>query len=388
MRVYQNGQLACGISSTSTLPAGEGINGKADEGVYRMTINRIICLAAWVLLAISTRGWADAVIRPDTESLILPGETHIRNLRQLTFGGENAEAYFSHDGRELIFQSTRDGLACDAIFRMDADGGNVRRVSSGRGMTTCSFIAPDNRSIIYASTHRHQAYCPPKPDYSQGYVWPLYKDYDIYRAGPEGENPVPLTSTDGYDAEDVYSPQGDKIVFTSVRSGDLELYLMNPDGSGVEQLTDTPGYDGGAFFSLDGQWIVWRASRPEGRDLEDYRALLQQDLIRPGKLDLYIMNLTERKPVRLTDNGAANFGPYWHPDGRHIIFASNVDDPQGRNFDLYLIDIDTRAIERITTYEGFDGFPMFSHDGRRLVFASNRNGKVKGETNIFIADWQ
>jgi TolB protein len=347
-----------------------------------------LCLASLLLILVAGYAGADDAAPGNSPGLILPGETHFKNLRQLTYGGENAEAYFSHDGRELIFQSTRNGLGCDAIFRMDADGGNVRRVSSGRGVTTCSFIAPDDRSIIYASTHLHQDHCPPKPDYSQGYVWPLYRDYDIFRAGPEGENPVPLTTTDGYDAEDVYSPQGDRIVFTSVRSGDLELYLMNPDGSGVEQLTDTPGYDGGAFFSLDGQWIVWRASRPEGKALDDYRALLRQGLVRPGKLDLYVMNLEERKPVRLTDNGAANFGPYWHPDGRHIIFASNMDDPQGRNFDLYMIDKDTRAIERITTYEGFDGFPMFSHDGRRLVFASNRNGKVKGETNIFIADWQ
>jgi Tol biopolymer transport system component len=163
---------------------------------------------------------------------------------------------------------------------------------------------------------------------------------------------------------------------------------MNPDGSGVEQLTDTPGYDGGAFFSLDGQWIVWRASRPTGEALADYKALLDQGLVRPTRLDLYIMNLKDRKPIRLTDNGAANFGPYWHPDGRHVIFASNMDDPKGRDFDLYMIDVQTRAIERITHFPGFDGFPMFSHDGKTLVFASNRNNKVRGETNIFIADWQ
>jgi Tol biopolymer transport system component len=163
---------------------------------------------------------------------------------------------------------------------------------------------------------------------------------------------------------------------------------MNPDGSGVEQLTDTAGYDGGAFFSRDGNWIVWRASRPEGQALADYRALLAEGLIRPGKLELFIMNLEERRPIQITANGAANFGPYWHPDGRRIIFSSNMHDPKGRNFDLYLVDIETRKTERVTTYEGFDGFPMFSHDGRRLVFASNRFGKVKGETNVFIADWQ
>lgn len=319
--------------------------------------------------------------------LAFPGEDHLRNIRQLTFGGQNAEAYFSFDGTELIFQSTRDDRQCDAIFRMDADGGNVRQVSSGQGVTTCAFIAPDNRSIIYASTHLAEEACPPKPDYSQGYVWPLHEAYDIFRAGPEGQDPVALTTSPGYDAEAVYSPQGDHIVFTSIRSGDLELYVMNPDGSGVEQLTDQPGYDGGAFFSRDGEWIVWRASRPEGEPLEDYRALLKQGLIRPGRLELYIMNLKERKPIQLTDNGAANFGPYWHPDGRHIIFSSNLHDPEGRNFDLYLIDVETRQLKRVTTYEGFDGFPMFSHDGKRLVFASNRFGKVRGETNVFIADW-
>lgn len=321
-------------------------------------------------------------------ALTFPQEKRLGNVRQLTFGGENAEAYFSSDGSELIFQSTRGDLKCDAIFRMRVDGSEVRQVSSGHGVTTCSFIAPDNHSIIYSSTEKTHRVCPPKPDYSRGYVWPLYPEYDIFKAGPNGENPVALTNSPGYDAEAVYSPGGDRIVFTSLRSGDLELYLMNPDGSGVEQLTDVPGYDGGAFFSPDGEWIVWRASRPTGEALKDYRALLADGLIRPGRLDLYIMNLKERKPIRLTDNGAANFAPYWHPDGRHIIFSSNLHNPQARNFDLFLIDIHSRAIERVTWYDGFDGFPMFSPDGRQLVFASNRFGKARGETNVFIADWR
>jgi Tol biopolymer transport system component len=339
------------------------------------------------LLAALHTANADDRSEPGDNVAPLAGETHFRNLRQLSFGGQNAEAYFSHDGTQLIFQSTRDALECDAIFRMRSDGGNVRRVSSGQGVTTCAFIAPDNRSIIYASTHLQQQQCPPKPDYSQGYVWPLHPEYDIFTAGPEGENPQRLTSSDNYDAEAVYSPQGDRIIFTSLRSSDLELYLMNPDGSDVEQLTNQPGYDGGAFFSLDGEWVVWRASRPTGKALQDYRSLLADGLIRPGKLELYVMKLETRSPLQLTDNGAANFGPYWHPDGRHIIFSSNMHDPEGRNFDLYLIDIDSRDIERITYYEGFDGFPMFSHDGRQLVFASNRLGKVRGETNVFIADF-
>jgi len=344
-------------------------------------------LTTLFLLAALHNIQAEDSVTPAVNVEPLAGEKHLKNLRQLTFGGQNAEAYFSHDGSELIFQSTRGELACDAIFRMRSDGSNVRQISSGQGVTTCGFIAPDNEAVIYASTHLQHQQCPPKPDYSKGYVWPLHAEYDIFIAGPSGEHPKRLTHTDSYDAEAVYSPQGDRIIFTSLRSGDLELYLMNPDGSGVEQLTDQPGYDGGAFFSLDGEWIVWRASRPTGKALQDYQALLDEGLIRPGKLELYIMNLESRTPIQLTSNGAANFGPYWHPDGRHIIFSSNMHDPKGRNFDLYMIDINSRNIERITHYEGFDGFPMFSHDGRHLVFASNRLGKVKGETNVFIAEF-
>jgi len=323
----------------------------------------------------------------ETGNSAVSGEHHLQNLKQLTFGGQNAEAYFSYDGSELIFQSTRDAQQCDAIYRMNTSGENVRLISTGKGVTTCAFIAPDNQSVIYASTHLGGDNCPPKPDHSRGYVWPLYESFDIFKADPNGSNLTQLTNNPGYDAEAVYSPTGDKIIFTSLRTGDLELYLMNPDGSDVEQITNEVGYDGGAFFSMDGEWIVWRTSRPSGKALQDYQALLAEALIRPGKLEIYIMNLRERKPIQLTNNGAANFGPYWHPDGKHIIFSSNMNDPKGRNFDLFLINIETRDIKQITQYSDFDGFPMFSHDGKKLVFASNRNGKVRGETNVFIADW-
>ena len=305
----------------------------------------------------------------------------------LTFGGENAEAYFSYDASQLILQSKRDGLKCDAIFRMNSDGSDVRMVSSGKGVTTCSFIAPDGKSIIYASTHLGGDECPPRPDMSHGYVWPLYKSYDIFSADPDGSNLKRLTTTDGYDAECVYSPQGDKIIFTSVRTGDLELFIMNPDGSGVEQITDMPGYDGGAFFSIDGKSIVWRASRPQGDDLKEYKELLADGLIKPSKLEIYVMNLKDRKPIQLTNNGKANFGPYMHPNMKTVIFCSNMDDPKGRKFDLYTVDIETKEVERITYNDSFDGFPMFSHDGKKLVFASNRDNKTRGETNIFITDW-
>ncbi len=325
---------------------------------------------------------------PSTGPTIYEGETHLANLKQLTFGGQNAEAYFSYDASELIFQSNRDSLPCDQIFRMNSDGSNVRMVSNGKGVTTCSFISPDGKKIIYASTYLAGDDCPPKPDMSKGYVWALHKGFDIFQADPDGSNLVRLTNTPGYDAECVYSPQGDKILFTSVRNGDLDLYMMDSDGKNVEQLTNTPGYDGGGFFSLDGQWICWRASRPTGKDLDEYKELLQQGLVHPMHLEIYVMNLKDRKPIQLTDNGAANFAPYFFPDGKSVIFASNVGDPQGMNFDLYTVDIATKKVERITYCPSFDAFPMFSHDGKKLVFASNRNSTKPHETNIFIADWK
>jgi len=331
----------------------------------------------------------EKILRKQAEAnvTIFEGETNLENIKQLTFGGQNAEAYFSYDASKLIFQSTRDGNECDVIYTMNSDGTNVEQVSSGNGTTTCSYISPDGKSIIYASTHLSSDDCPPKPDMSRGYVWALYESYDIFKADSDGNNIIRLTDSPGYDAEAVYSPKGDRIIFTSVRTGDLELFIMKPDGSGVEQITDNPGYDGGAFFSIDGEWIVWRASRPEGEELADYQNLLKEGLIRPSKLEIYIMNLNDRTPIQLTNNGAANFGPYFLPNMEKVIFASNMDDPKKRNFELYTVDIKTKEVSRITYNPTFDGFPMFSHDGKKIVFASNRNNSQTGETNIFIADW-
>ncbi len=348
-------------------------------------IVKYLILTAGVVGLASAPSFAQPGSAPDS---VIHGEKHLKNIRQLTFGGQNAEAYFSHDGTELIFQTNLDSLPCDAIFRMNADGSHVRMVSNGKGVTTCSFIAPDNSAIIYASTYQGGDSCPPRPDMSQGYVWALYKSYDIFKADPDGSNIRQLTETPGYDAEAVYSPNGKHILFTSVRTGDLELFMMNPDGSHVEQLTNLPGYDGGGFFSYDNQWICWRASRPTGDTLKDYRNLLSQGLVRPSHLAIYIMNVKDRKPIQLTGNDAANFAPYFHPNGKQIIFCSNANDPKGRDFDLYLINIASRKIEQVTFNPSFDGFPMFSHDGKKLVFASNRNGRKPHETNIFIADWE
>jgi TolB protein len=335
-------------------------------------------------------GAIDATVSDRVGTVFDPedGETRIANLRMLTDGGENAEAYFSGDEQRLIFQATRPGVsACDQIFTMDTDGGDVRMVSTGEGRTTCAYFFPDGERILYSSTHEVAPECPAPPDYSRGYVWPLHP-FDIYTARPDGSDLRRIAASAGYDAEATISPDGSKIVFTSTRDGDLDIYVMDAEGSNVTRLTDEPGYDGGAFFSHDGSKIVYRARHPETeQELADYRALLAQGLIRPGQLDIYIMNADGSDKRRVTNNGAANFGPFMHPDGQRIIFSSNLHDPEGRDFDLYLINIDGTGLERITRHPDFDGFPMFSSDGTRLVFASNRHHAAEGETNVFIADW-
>ena len=316
-----------------------------------------------------------------------PAERHLRNIRQLTFGGENAEAYFSPDGTRLIFQSTRDGVACDQIFTMKIDGSDLKRVSTGTGRTTCGYFYPDGKEILFASTHKAGEACPPKPTYERGYVWPIYDGYDIYRANADGSNLHPLTTTPGYDAEATIAPDG-VIAFTSVRDGDMEVYTMNGDGSGVRRLTNSPGPDGGPFFSWDGKLIAYRG-RPlsQGQELTDYLALLKEHLWRPTKLELYVMDRDGKNRRQLTTLGAASFAPSWHPDQKRLVFASNVKDPQQRNFDVFLINLDGTGLEQVTFNDTFDGFPMFSPDGRHLVFASNRNAKSEGETNVFIAEW-
>jgi TolB protein len=320
-------------------------------------------------------------------ALAIPGERHLRNVRQLTFGGENAEAYFSFDGKELVLQSTPEGAACDQEYVIRVDGSGLRRVSTGKGRTTCGYFFPDGARILYSSTHESSAECPPRPDMSQGYVWPLY-DYQLYTARPDGSDLRPLAPAPGtYNAEATVSNDG-WIVFTSTRDGDLELYKMRLDGSALTRLTNAPGYDGGAFFSADGKRIVFRASRPSGpEELATYRALLAKKLVRPGKLEIYVMNADGSDVRQVTRLGAASFAPFFHPDGRRILFASNAGDPRGRNFDIYMVNDDGSGLERITENETFDGFPMFSPDGKTLVFASNRNGSRPGETNVFVADW-
>jgi Tol biopolymer transport system component len=319
-----------------------------------------------------------------------PPRGHLANVRQLTFGGENAEAYWSFDGSQLVFQARSADQGCDRIYKMDVrqDRPAPVPVSSGQGATTCSYFLPADREVVFSSTHLAGATCPPRPDHSKGYVWPLYPSYDIFRANADGSNLRRLTEAPGYDAEATVCAKDGSIVFTSVRDGDLELYRMNADGTGVKRLTQTAGYDGGAFFSPDCSKIVWRASRPRpGPELDDYQALLKQNLVRPSKLEIWIADADGTDARQITYLGAASFAPSFFPSGRRIIFSSNIPDAK-REFDLWAVDVDGGNLERITTEPGFDGFPMFSPDGKRLAFASNRaTPPGSHDTNVFVADW-
>ena len=318
--------------------------------------------------------------------IVREDEPHLANIKQLTDGGENAEAYWNKDGTELSFQSTRGDLKCDQIFRMKADGTEQRQVSVGNGRTTCAYIQTDD-STIYASTHGHGEGCLWTPDHTQGYVWPIYPEMDIWTADKDGKDARILFQSEGYDAEATVCHKDGRIIFTSTKNGDLDLYTMNKDGSNVVQITNTPGYDGGAFFSSDCSKIVWRASRPEGEELADYQALLKKNMVRPSKLEIYVADADGKNVVQVTKNGAANFAPYLHPDNKRLVWVSNKADPKGRDFDVFVINVDGTGEQRITTNPTFDGFPMFTHDGKKIVFASNRANKKTGETNVFVADW-
>ncbi|NUP08994.1 MAG: M28 family peptidase [Polyangiaceae bacterium] len=317
-------------------------------------------------------------------------EPHLADIRQLTFGGENAEAYWSFKGDQLILQSRTGDMGCDRIYRMpvNVDKPTLTPVSSGKGATTCSYFMPGDEDVIYASTHLGGDACPPKPDHSKGYVWALYDTYDIFKAKADGSNPVRLTETPGYDAEATVCKKDGSIIFTSVRDKDIELYRMDADGKNVKRLTTEPGYDGGAFFNEDCSKIVWRASRPKGKALEDFKSLLSQNLVRPTKLELWVANADGSDATQVTYLDSASFAPFFAPGSKRILFSSNVGDPKGREFDIWAIDVDGSNLERVTATPGFDGFPMFSPDGKQLAFASNRaTEQGKSDTNVFVARW-
>lgn len=332
---------------------------------------------------------------PKQDTLRYDREVHLKNVKQLTWGGNNAEAYWSFDNSSLVFQSDFSdwGVECDQIFAMKIDeaakGTKPTMVSTGAGRTTCAYFLRGDSLIVYGSTHLADAQCPPTPERSSGkYVWPIYEGYDVFVANLEGDIVNQLTEEDGYDAEATVSPKGDKIIFTSTRSGDLELYTMNLDGSAVVQLTDELGYDGGAFFSPDGSKIIWRASRPKTEeDIAEYKELLTQGLVQPTQMELYIANADGSEAKQITTLGNANWAPFFSPSGEKIIFSSNHNSQRGFPFNLFMINTDGSGLEQVTFDETFDSFPMFSPDGRYLVWASNRFNGGNRDTNLFVAEW-
>ena len=336
-----------------------------------------------------TAGFVHSFVAAD--SLIRPGETHFAHLWQVTNGGENAEAYWSPDGKALTMQATRDGYACDQIFVVRAGRGKPewKLVSTGKGRTTCSYFLSGNDEILFSSTHEASDSCPPPPDRSRGYTWAVYPTYDIYVRTLSTGKLRKLDGTPGYDAESTVSPDGKTIIFTSTRDGDLELYTMSADGSNVRRLTNAVGYDGGAFFSPDGQLICYRANHPrDDAEIADYQDLLNHHLVRPTQMDIHLMKPDGTKLGQVTDLDAASFAPYFTPDSKKIIFASNHEDPKGRDFNLYITPFDGGMPARVTTDPTFDGFPMFSPDGHYLAFSSNRGAAKPGDTNVFIAEWK
>lgn len=318
-----------------------------------------------------------------------PEGTHLSNLRKLTNGGQNAEAYWSPDGRRLIFQSTRPPYACDQIFIMNADGSDQRLVSTGKGRTTCGYFLPDNRHIVYASTHEAGDACPPPPDRSKGYVWGVFPGYDIYLATDDGKIVKKLTDSPGYDAEATVNFLTGNIIYTSLASGDLELWRMRLDGSAKKQITKRKGYDGGAAYSRDGKRIVWRATTPDNQKaMQRYAELLKENLTEPMRMELFISDSNGRNVRQLTRTGCAAFAPTFTPDGKRVVFSSNMHNCDGRKFELYWIRTDGSGLERLTWFDGFVSFPEFSPDGRMLVFSSDWQARSRYEFNIWVADWR
>jgi Tol biopolymer transport system component len=309
---------------------------------------------------------------------------HLRNIRQLTFGGTHAEAYFNHDGTRLILQATREGDADDQIYLLDPQTGKMERVSHG-GKTTCAWFLPDGR-YFYSSTHHHGRAPPPPPDRSKGYVWALHRTFDIFLQ--DGPRLVQLTDSDGYDAEGTASRDGRRIVFTSHREGSIGLYTINSDGSDLRKVSHRRGYAGGAVFTADGEWLVHRAFYPRTpAEQEEFDRLLQERLLRPVNLEIYMCRPDGSDERALTANGRVNFAPFPFPDGRKVIFVSDLAAARRGHYALFTVGSDGRGLKQITFREGFDGFPCVSPDGKRLVWISDRNATRPRELNVFIADW-
>ncbi len=331
------------------------------------------------------------------DSLQYPEETHFKNVQQLTFGGDNAEAYWSYDGNYLVFQRTslKDGIPCDQIFfgKIPENGQPFRykMISNGKGRTTCAFFTADNKHVVYSSTYKKSKDCPPLPDrskYGNRYIWPVYDSYDIFISDTGGKQIKQLTNTRGYDAEATISSDGTKMIFTSTRNGDLDLYVMNLKTGKTKQVTKQLGYDGGAWFSKNGKQIIWRASRPQtNEEKKEYRELLKEGLVAPTKMEVWVANEDGSNAKQITSLGQANWAPNFTP-GNRIIFCSNHEYQRGFPFNMYTMNADGSGLQKISRDKGFDAFPMFSPDGKKIVFCSNRNNGGTRDTNIFIADWE
>lgn len=348
-------------------------------------ISSLACAIAFCVPAAS----ADSINQPDSLAVpSIPEERHLRNIRQLTFGGQNAEAYWSPDGTKIVYQTRQPEWPDEQIMVMNADGSNKRLVSTGKGRCTCGYFTPDMKWIYFSSTHDKNEGAQAQIDHSKGYVWMVNPQFSLWRARPDGSGLNKILDKNTYVAETTVSPTRAEIFFTGLHEGDLEIYRADLSGNGLKRLTNNIGYDGGPFVSWDGKWVVYRRySLSTQAEIDEYRALLKENLVRPGKLEVWIMDREGKHNRQVTNLGCASFAPFLHPDGNRIIFSSNFGDKKGREFELWMIGIDGSRLERITYSHDFDGFPMFSRDGKKVVWASNRNGSVRGETNVFVADW-
>jgi TolB protein len=337
-------------------------------------------------------------VKSSADTVLYPEETHLKNVRQLTFGGDNAEAYFSFDGKWLIFQKTnpKENISCDQMYiarvpTSENEKFEPKLVSTGKGRTTCGAFLKDGKHVVYASTHLSSPDCPPVPDrtkYGNRYIWPVYESYDIFMADLNGKIVKQLTNTPGYDAEATISPDGKQMVFTSTRDGDLELYIMELKSGKIKRITYLLGYDGGAWFSPDGKKLIWRSSRPKTEEeIKEYKELLKENLVAPTKMEVWVANADGSNARQVSSFGQANWAPAYMPDSKRIIFASNHEYKRGFPFNLYTMNEDASNLQKVSRDKGFDAFPMFSPNGKKIVFCSNRNNGGTRDTNVFIADW-